>query len=139
MSGQEAKDWFEDIARRDSSTYWVIEASGSLAGAAFLHSLSEADRKARFAIGMFDPRFLGRGLGAEATRLVLSHAFRDLGLHRVDLRVLEFNTTAIRSYKRAGFLEEGRERDSCWLEGRWYDDVIMGVLEPEFRARMRSL
>lgn len=38
---------------RQSATYWVIEAEGELAGVAFLHSLSDADRRARFVIGMF--------------------------------------------------------------------------------------
>ena len=37
---------------------------------------AEVDRKARFAIGMFAPRFLGRGFGADATRLVLRHRLR---------------------------------------------------------------
>jgi RimJ/RimL family protein N-acetyltransferase len=133
MSSEEAGAWFEGIQGRNSSTFWVIETYDAVAGVAFLHSLSETDRKARFAIGMFHPQFLGQGLGAEATDLVLTHAFDDLCLHRVDLRVLEFNTSAIRSYQRAGFVEEGRERDSCWLGDRWYDDVIMGVLQPEFR------
>ncbi|HEV7171896.1 GNAT family protein [Pedococcus sp.] len=134
MTPDEARAWFDDIQHQNSSTFWVIEAPDGMAGVAFLHSLSEPDRKARYAIGMFDPRFLGRGLGTEATQLVLQHAFGELGLHRVDLRVLAFNTSAIASYKRVGFVEEGRERDSCRLEGQWHDDVIMGVLEPEFRA-----
>ena len=134
MTADEAVTWLEEVRRRDSSTFWVIEVSGDVAGVAFLHTVSEVDQKARFAIGMFDPQFLGRGFGAEATRLVLAHAFDDLGLHRVDLRVLEFNTAAITSYRRAGFVEEGRERDSCRLEGRYYDDVCMGILAPEFHA-----
>lgn len=90
-------------------------------------------REARFAIGMFDPQFVGRGLGAQATQLVLRHAFDTLGLHRIDLRVLAFNTAAIESSRRSGFVVEGRER--CWLEGRWHDDdVIMGILEPGPRS-----
>jgi RimJ/RimL family protein N-acetyltransferase len=57
-----------------------------------------------------------------------------MALHRVDLRVLEFNTGAIPCYRACGFVEEGRERESCVLEGEWYDDIFMGVLEHEFRA-----
>ena len=89
-------------------------------------------RKARLAIGLYAPQFLGRGLGAESLRLVLRHAFGTLGMHRVDLRVLDFNDRAIAAYRACGFVEEGRERESCWVEGRWHDDVIMGVLDREF-------
>jgi RimJ/RimL family protein N-acetyltransferase len=133
-SPHDPADLYTSIQDRNSDTYWVIETAGELAGVAFLHSLNEADRKARFAIGMLAPNYLGRGLGAESSILVLSHAFRDLGLHRVDLRVLAFNTGAMTVYPRCGFVVEGRESDSCWLEGRWYDDIIMGLLEREFRA-----
>jgi RimJ/RimL family protein N-acetyltransferase len=57
-----------------------------------------------------------------------------MGLHRIDLRVLEFNTGAIACYRRCGFVEEGRERESCCIDGQWYDDVVMGVLDREFHA-----
>ncbi|MFK5584791.1 hypothetical protein [Serinicoccus sp. LYQ131] len=35
-------------------------------------------------------------------------------------------------YRRCGFVEEGRERDSCRMGDTWFDDVIMGILEHEF-------
>ena len=138
MSEREADDWLVEQRQlsSDRSRFdWVIDVDGDLAGVAFLHSMSEVDRKARFAIGMFSPEFNGLGLGSEATRLVLGHAFDVLGLRRIDLRVLAFNTAAIRSYESCGFVIEGRERESCWLENRWHDDVIMGVLAREFAAR----
>lgn len=135
MTADEADEWLaeqERLSRDPSRRHWVIEVEGVLAGVVFLHSLSRTDRKARFAIGMFSPDHLGQGLGAEAARLVLGHGFDDLGLHRIDLRVLAFNTPAIESYLRCGFVVEGRERESCWLEGAWHDDVIMGLLSHEF-------
>jgi RimJ/RimL family protein N-acetyltransferase len=79
------------------------------------------------------PALLGKGLGTEATRLVLRHAFNDLGLHRVGLRVLAYNHRAIRSYEKCGFVIEGREREAALVDGAWHDDVLMGALAP-FRA-----
>ena len=33
-----------------------------------------------------------------------------------------------------GFVEEGRERDAALVSGRWYDDVVMGILEHDWNA-----
>jgi ribosomal-protein-alanine N-acetyltransferase len=135
MTAAEARAWYVRQQARTadpSRRYWAIEAEGHLVGGAGLDSLKESDRKAHFVIGMFAPSHLGRGLGTEATRLVLDHAFRSMNLHRVDLRVLAFNDRAIASYRKCGFVQEGRERESCWLDGQWHDDIIMGVLATEF-------
>jgi RimJ/RimL family protein N-acetyltransferase len=135
MTPAEARAWYEQQQARaadPSRRCWVIEAEGHLVGGAGLDSLKQTDRKAHFVIGMFAPSHMRRGLGTQATRLVLAHAFGSMNLHRVDLRVLAFNDGAIASYRKCGFVQEGRERDSCWFHGQWHDDIIMGVLATEF-------
>ncbi|HYN66371.1 MAG TPA: GNAT family protein [Ornithinibacter sp.] len=134
MTDDEVEAWVEYLAAKSAvgAMCWAVEADGDLAGAAFLGDVREGGRKARLAIGMYAPQFIGHGLGAQAIVLVLRHAFGTLGMHRVDLRVLDFNERAIAAYRACGFVEEGRERESCWVEGRWHDDVIMGVLDREF-------
>ena len=135
MTLAEARTWYQQQRARaaaPSRRHWLIEAEGHLVGRVGLDSLRETDRKAHFVIGMFAPIHLRRGLGTEATRLVLNHAFRSMNLHRVDLRVLAFNDGAIAAYRKWGFVAEGRERESCWLDGQWHDDIIMGVLATEF-------
>lgn len=63
-------------------------------------TVTKRDNKARHAIGIFDPNYWALGIGTEVTHLVLDCAFNGLGLHRVDLRVLEYNTRAIRCYEK---------------------------------------
>jgi len=77
----------------------------------------------------------GHGYGGESTRLMVDHAFGSLGLHRVALSVFAFNERALRAYARVGFVTEGRSREAIWRDGRWWDEIHMSVLEPEWRAR----
>jgi len=123
--------WFAELAK--DPLRWAVEAGGTCVGQARLHSLDEHNRRARFGIGLFAPELLGRGLGTEVTRLVLRHAFETLTLHRVDLRVLASNGRAIRCYEKCGFQREGVERDSVLIDGEWHSDVIMSVLEDDYR------
>jgi RimJ/RimL family protein N-acetyltransferase len=76
----------------------------------------------------------GHGYGTEATALMLGHAFDTLHLHRVGLSVFEFNERAIRSYRRCGFQVEGRARGAIWRDGRFWDEIQMSILEPEWQA-----
>lgn len=135
MTRQEAQEWFAQSLRPAPDLLWVIETDAGMAGFADLHRVDLTNRRAVFAIGMVAPSFIGRGLGSQATELVLGHAFTTMRLHRVDLRVLAFNEPAIRCYRACGFVEEGRERDSCLLDGAWHDDLMMSILEQEYRDR----
>ena len=68
---------------------------------------------------------------------MLDHAFGTLGLHRIALFVFEFNERAIRTYKRCGFVVEGRSRESIFRDGQWWDEIAMSVLESDWR-RLRA-
>ena len=131
LTEAEAKRWVESIT--EHSHAWMVEHEGRLLGEVRLDALDQHDARARLAIGFYDPDKLGKGLGREVIRLMLAHAFGALGLHRVSLRVVAYNTRAIRCYSACGFVVEGREREAALVSGERHDDIIMGVLAREFR------
>lgn len=126
---KDAEDWIHFLV--EHSHAWVIEHNGVI-GAVRLDNVDLEDRRATLAIGMVDADAMGKGYGTQAIRLVLGYAFATLDLHRVSLRVLAYNERAIRAYQKCGFLIEGRERETAYLDGKWHDDIIMGILENEF-------
>jgi ribosomal-protein-alanine N-acetyltransferase len=131
LTPEEVDVWYDRMTSEPCC--WAIDNKRQCIGTTRLHSLEPAHRRARYAIGIFNAAAWGLGLGTEATRLVVKHGFETLGLHRIDLRVLAYNERAIASYKKCGFVVEGIERDSALVEGEWHDDVMMSILEHEYR------
>jgi RimJ/RimL family protein N-acetyltransferase len=121
----------------DHEHAWVIETD-ALIGHIRLDRVDLRDRRASLAIGIEDPAQLGIGLGREAMVLVLEYAFDVLALHRVSVRVVEYNLRAIRAYQKCGFVVEGREREAAFVDGVWHDDLMMAILDSEFEAIQRS-
>lgn len=112
----------------------VDRATGRYTGEVVLNDLNPVDRACNFRIVLFYDRNRGRGLGTEATRLILAHAFETVGLHRVELSVYSFNPRARRVYDKVGFVYEGTKRDAlCW-DGEWIDADTMSILAPEWAA-----
>ncbi|MCC6166728.1 MAG: GNAT family N-acetyltransferase [Caldilineaceae bacterium] len=136
MSAEAADGWYQSLAAAPCA--WVIDVEGQCIGAARLHMFDLSNRRARYAVGIFDPAYWGQGWGTAATTLVLRYAFETLRLHRVDLRVLAYNARAIRAYEKAGFVQEGIEREGALINGRWESDVWMSILEQEYAARDRG-
>lgn len=136
LTPEEVERWY---ARQCAEPLgWMIELGDRCIGTARLHSLDEANRRARYAIGIFDATAWSRGYGTEATRLVLRYAFTTLALHRVDLRVLDYNHRAIACYEKCGFIREGIEREGALVAGEWHSDMMMSILEHEYREVSRS-
>jgi ribosomal protein S18 acetylase RimI-like enzyme len=89
----------------------------------------------RAELGVFFARTVrGRGYGTEAIDWLLDRAFMDLNMHKIFLHAYEFNTRALKCYRRIGFREDGRLRDSIWFERRYWDIFNMSVLEDEWEA-----
>lgn len=73
----------------------------------------------------------GRGGGGRA---VVDYAFGRLGLHRVEIRCAADNHRSRAIPERLGFTQEGVLRESGYLNGRFVDMVVYGVLASEWRA-----
>jgi len=91
-----------------------------------------------FHILIGEPADRGRGLGSEATRLMLRYGFSILGLRNIMLTVFAFNQAGIRAYEKAGFRELGRRREFYPMGGRRWDLVYMDCLASDIHARSRE-
>lgn len=83
---------------------------------------------------LLGPNGRNRGLGIEATRLIVECAFTALALHRISLEVYAFNSRAQHVYEKAGFTVEDHKRDALKFDGRRMDALTMSILAPEWAA-----
>jgi RimJ/RimL family protein N-acetyltransferase len=127
--------WYATRAEHDDRLdLSIIErATGEWAGEVVLNELSLLNESCGFRILLQGPRFYGRGLGSEATRLVIDYAFNVVGVHRIELEVYDFNPRARHVYEKVGFVYEGTKRDALRWDGEWVDCHCMGLLERDWR------
>jgi ribosomal-protein-alanine N-acetyltransferase len=112
---------------------WAVEHNGGCIGGAGLR-VDAGQHRATYSVGLFVAALRGQGLGREITRLVVAWGFGGLGLHRIELEVLAFNTRAIRCYLACGFRQEGVRREAeLYPDGR-KDLISMGLLRSEHEA-----
>lgn len=119
----------------DHAGFVIYERAGMRPiGTIGLISINHQHRTAELGVGIGEHDCWGRGLGSEATRLMLDYGFNVLGLHNVMLRVFSYNERAIRAYQKVGFKEIGRRRESQRIGARAYDVVLMDCVASEFGA-----
>ena len=112
------------------------------AGAPFGHvELNAIDRRNRSAVlsrVLVDPVRRGEGRSRAMVASTLAVAFDDLGLHRVGLRVFDFNTPALCCYESLGFVREGVMRDARRVGNTYWSTVCCSLLEDEWRRRQTN-
>jgi RimJ/RimL family protein N-acetyltransferase len=108
------------------------EEHWKLIGSCKFFNLDQHNRSSEFGIMIGDKSYWKREYGTEAVRLMVKHGFHTLNLHRIFLRVLETNPRAIRAYEKAGFIHEGRQRQAEFRDGKYFDMLVMSMLNDEF-------
>ena len=97
-------------------------------GSVYLRDIDHHNHSAEYGIFIGEDNARGLGYGSEACRLITDYGFKELGLHRIFLRVFKNNQQAIHSYLKAGFVEEGVAKDMIWADGRYNDMVFMAKI-----------
>ena len=127
--------WLKTLGEKRREFIIAVKPENTPVGTIGLSQIDTCHRHAEYGILIGDASFRGRGLAQAASSLILDFAFRTLNLHRVYLRVLAQNESAIRLYERVGFKHEGVMRQHTFMAGKPCDVVMMGILEPEWTTR----
>lgn len=111
----------------------VDRETDALVGHVVLYDASLPARGATLAV-MIGAEHVDQGYGTDAVRLLTDFGFREMGLHRIELRVFAFNTRGRAVYSTLGYREEGVRREVVLHGGRFEDEVIMSLLAHEWFA-----
>jgi RimJ/RimL family protein N-acetyltransferase len=125
------REWWESTRRSNGQQLFVIETlDGDLVGACDLRDISDRSRAASLGIWIGQP-YWDRGYGTDAVRTLCRFGFHEMNLQRIELHVHETNERGRRAYERVGFKEEGRLRRAHFIDGRYVDTLVMGLLSDE--------
>ena len=125
-----------DPATSDALVYKAIDSiTGEVVGHISLGGISRKNSAARISRVLVGAAARGQGIGRQMVEAILRVGFEQLGLHRIDLGVYDFNTAALRCYEKAGMQREGCSRDVLRYENEYWSLVEMSMLAPEWRAR----
>ena len=121
------------LADESRYDFLLISPDGRIIGESVINEIDPETRSANFRIGIFHPEDCGKGIGSWVIRKTRDFAFETLQLHRLALDVFSFNQRAIAAYRKAGFRQEGALRDAVKDGNSYADDVLMAMLEEEWR------
>ena len=128
------KEYIENAQKNKSHLYAIVlKDTDTLIGNIGIEEIDNTSRTAT--IGMFigDEGNRGKGFGSEALRLACRYAFDRLNMHSLHLWVFSFNERAMNMYKKVGFKEVGRMRESYYLDGKYHDSILMDILRDELQ------
>lgn len=104
--------------------------TGNSIGSTYLRDIDTTHKKAEFGIFIGVDESVNRGYGTAACKLISKYGFENLELHKIFLRVFEWNKQAIRSYEKAGFQHEGLFHDDVFINGKFHNIIMMGLINP---------
>jgi RimJ/RimL family protein N-acetyltransferase len=121
--------WHRNLKDSSREDYAIISQEGAHVGNCGLVNIERRRRSAKLWI------YLGQdyatGVGGQALKLLLHHAFGVLDLWRISLRVVEGNERAVAFYLRAGFKIEGYAREDTVRDGKRIGSTLMSILKHE--------
>ena len=98
-----------------------------------LDAIHPVNRSAELSLVLGDREVWGQGIGAEAARLLVGHAFQAMNLNRVACGTQAENVAMRKLAERLGMREEGVRRLAAWNDGAFHDIVEYGIVASEWR------
>ena len=132
MSLEGERKYFQENANPEATFAIVTLNEDKLIGTVGLEKIDYINRVAILGIFIGDKDYRNNGYGTEAIKLLLDYGFNYMNLHNIKLDVMSFNERALKCYKKCGFKETGRIRESKFINGKYYDTITMDILENEF-------
>lgn len=122
----------EQIERLDLAI--IDQAQDVLVGEAVVNLYDEKQQSMNFRI-LIGARGRDRGLGTEASRLIIDYVFKNTDLKFLTLSVFAFNPRAMKVYEKLGFVTSSVDKNELEFEGKWIDSITMKLTREDWMKR----
>ncbi|HRD51867.1 MAG TPA: GNAT family protein [Flavobacteriales bacterium] len=136
ISQSDQQKWYESLHASSPHQRFAVETGSlGLVGTANLVDIDWKNRHAFHGLMIGHPDARGKGIGIDAVMAIMRYAFDELGLRRLDGTMIAYNEASLRLYiGKCGWVEEGRQRDWYYRKGRYWDRIMVGITEQDYRS-----
>lgn len=131
---KDEEEWFEKQSAGNDLYNFAIETleNNKYIGGCGLNHIDWKNSVATVGIFIGDKEYWGKGYGTDAMKVLVKFIFEQMNINKVKLNTFSFNERAIKSYKKCGFQIEGVLRNELFKDGKYCDEIIMGILKDEY-------
>lgn len=108
-------------------------ADNAIAGAINLSQISRGGFQSCYMGYYLGEKFGGKGFMTEAIELMLSYAFENLKIHRIEANIQPHNLASIAVVKKNGFTKEGFSRKYLKIDGDWRDHERWAIIYEDWK------
>jgi len=129
--------WIEAIHHRSTDFMFVIVdlLSGKAIGAAGLLYVDWINRSADFSfyIGDQEKYIDQEGIAFDAASILINYGFNNLNLNKIWMELYEFDALKLNFFQKDfNFKVDGKLRQNCFEEGKYWDSYILSLLKDEY-------
>lgn len=132
---EDEEKWLNSNSALNNTYSFAVETlnEGKYIGGCGVNSVDWKNSNALVGIFIGDKDYWGKGYGTDAMKVLLKFIFNQMNIHKVKLSVYAFNERAIKCYEKCGFKKEGVLRKEIFKDGKYHDEIIMGILKEEYK------
>lgn len=135
---EEMQGWMQYVEKTKKMIQWSLETASDppiLIGFVQIHSLDEANLHGETATVIGEKSYWRKGIATEIARLRTDYAFLVLKLNKLKAFISVGNEGASKACLKAGYRQVGRLQQEMFIDGQWYDDLILELLREEWEKR----
>jgi len=114
---------YKEFIKGEGAHFGIYKAE-KMIGRIRIYNIVNGVFKSAFIGYSMDEQYQGNGYMKEAVSLVVTYAYEELGLHRIEATTLVDNEKSQRVLKACGFNELGICKEYLHINGKWRDHVI---------------
>lgn len=134
------KQWFEKAKSSNKDVIFGIHAKeGNIIGSTSLKDIDNNNKHAEFGIAIANKEYWGKGIGTEATKLIVDFGFRILRLNSIYLFVNVDNIAGQKAYKRAKFKRIGIMREHVIYDNKPEDVILMDIIKKDWKNDIKTI